>query len=151
MPAVYASFGTRFLELIVDSVITVVAGGIAVGALGVAIGFASAANGESTVDIKSSVDAYNPLFVAAGVVTNWLYYSLMESSPYQATLGKKWFQLRVTDVAGNRISFGRASTRFWSKYISAVILGIGYIMAAFDDRHQALHDKIASTLVVRAR
>jgi uncharacterized RDD family membrane protein YckC len=82
-------------------------------------------------------------------VLNWLYYALLESSTWQATLGKKALGLEVTDVEGRRISFGRATGRFFAKIISALILFIGFIMAGFTERKQALHDMIAGTLVIR--
>jgi len=77
----------------------------------------------------------------------WLYEALMESSSYQATLGKMIFGMKVTDLNGNRISFGRATGRHFAKFLSAMILGIGYIMVAFTERKQGLHDLLAGTLV----
>jgi len=82
-------------------------------------------------------------------VLHWLYYSLLESSAWQGTLGKKALGLEVTDLDGNRISFGRATGRFFAKIISAIILGIGYLMAGFTEKKQALHDILAGTLVIR--
>jgi len=76
-----------------------------------------------------------------------VYYSLMESSSRQATIGKTAVGIRVGDENGDRISFMNAVGRTFSKIISALILLIGYIMMVFDDRNQALHDKIASTVV----
>ena len=78
----------------------------------------------------------------------WLYYALMESSKNQGTLGKMALGLRVTDLDGKRISFGRATARYFSKYLSGFTLMIGYIMAAFTPKKQAMHDMIASTLVL---
>lgn len=86
---------------------------------------------------------------ALGFSGSWLYESWMESSSRQATLGKMIFNMKVTDLNGNRISFARASGRHFAKYLSGLILGIGYIMAGFTDRKQALHDMIAGTLVRR--
>jgi uncharacterized RDD family membrane protein YckC len=82
-------------------------------------------------------------------IVQWLYFSLMESSSWQATLGKKALGLTVTDLEGRRINFGRATGRYFSKYISTFILGIGWLMAGFTERKQALHDIIAGTLVLR--
>lgn len=79
----------------------------------------------------------------------WLYWAGMESSTYQATLGKMALGLKVTDLAGNRISFARASGRYFGKILSSMILLIGYIMAGFTERKQALHDMLAGTLVLR--
>jgi uncharacterized RDD family membrane protein YckC len=73
----------------------------------------------------------------------------MESSSRQATVGKIALGIEVTDLEGNRLSFGRALGRNLAKIISALILYIGFIMAAFTKRKQALHDMIASALVVK--
>jgi len=79
----------------------------------------------------------------------WIYVAVLHSSIWQATLGKKLLGLKVIDYAGNRISFGRATGRYFAGWLSAILLGIGYIMIAFTKRKQALHDKLASTLVVK--
>jgi uncharacterized RDD family membrane protein YckC len=83
------------------------------------------------------------------IVLGWLYYALMESSAMQATLGKKALGMIVTDENGQRIGFGRATGRYFAKILSALILLIGFIMVAFTERKQGLHDKLAGTLVVR--
>jgi uncharacterized RDD family membrane protein YckC len=54
----------------------------------------------------------------------------------------------VTDMDGRRVSFARANGRFWSKIISGLFFSIGYIIAAFTERKQALHDLLAATLVI---
>jgi uncharacterized RDD family membrane protein YckC len=93
------------------------------------------------------------ILFAAG---SWLYWALLESSEWQATLGKKALGLYVTDLDGKRTTFGRTSGRFWSgRGISFVpsIGGLYYlidcIMAGFTEKKQALHDMIASCLVLR--
>jgi uncharacterized RDD family membrane protein YckC len=73
----------------------------------------------------------------------------MESSKYQASVGKLALGLILVDLDGNRIDFSKALLRNIGKIVSAFILGIGYLMAAFTDKKQALHDMIASTLVVK--
>jgi uncharacterized RDD family membrane protein YckC len=83
------------------------------------------------------------------VFGHWLYEAFMESSSYQATLGKMIFGMKVTDLYGNRISFERATGRHFAKWLSAMILGIGYIMVGLTDRKQGLHDLLAGTLVRR--
>jgi len=80
---------------------------------------------------------------------SWLYEAFMESSSYQATLGKMLFGMKVTDLNGNRISFGRATGRHFAKWISGMILSIGYMMVGFTERKQGLHDMLAGTLVRR--
>ena len=83
------------------------------------------------------------------IVIGWLYYALMESSVKQATLGKMAIGVMVTDLNGQRISFARATGRHFAKIISGMILYIGYIMAGFTSRKQALHDMLAGCLVIR--
>lgn len=92
------------------------------------------------------------IFTLAGisVIGQWLYFAYLESGEKQATWGKQALNIYVTDLAGNQVSFGRASGRFFAKMISGLIpFGIGYIMAGFTERKQALHDMIASTLALR--
>jgi uncharacterized RDD family membrane protein YckC len=83
------------------------------------------------------------------LVGYYVYFAWMESSDYQGTVGKLAIGIKVTDLEGNKISFGRALGRNLAKLLSALILLIGYIMAAFTERKQALHDIIASTLVIK--
>jgi len=80
---------------------------------------------------------------------NWVYFAVLESSPWRATLGKKALGLSVVDLAGNRISFARASGRFFAKIISSMTFLIGFVMAGFTARKQALHDMLAGCLVTR--
>ncbi len=84
-----------------------------------------------------------------GAAIAWAYFSLFESSPAQATLGKVALGIKVTDAGGGAISFRRASVRYWCKLLSTLTLGVGWLLAAFTPRRQALHDLLAGTLVVR--
>lgn len=79
----------------------------------------------------------------------WVYYASFESSAKQATLGKQLFGIFVTDTEGYRLTFARATGRYFAKMLSGLILLIGYLMAAFTERRQALHDKVADTLVLQ--
>ena len=88
--------------------------------------------------------------LSVAIVGGWLYYAYCESSSWQGTLGKKALGLFVTDMEGRRVTFGRASGRFFAKIVSGLIpFAIGYIMAGFTAKKQALHDIIASCLVLR--
>jgi uncharacterized RDD family membrane protein YckC len=89
------------------------------------------------------------VFNVLGILSFWVYYANMESGRYQGTLGKRALGLRVCDENGQRITFGRASGRFFGRFISGLFLGIGFLMIAFTKKKQGLHDKMASTLVVR--
>lgn len=84
-----------------------------------------------------------------GLVGGWLYYALFQSSSWQATPGKRVLGLYVCDMQGRRISFARATARYFSKILSAAILYIGFIMAGFTEKKQALHDMITDCLVLR--
>lgn len=86
-------------------------------------------------------------WLVATVIIPWLYTALQDSSASQATPGKRLLDLRVIDLNGRRISFARASGRFFGSLIPS--LGIGYCMALFTRRKRALHDIIAGCMVVR--
>jgi len=91
------------------------------------------------------------LLIGISLVGGWLYFAYFESSEWQGTVGKKVLNLAVTDLEGKRVSFGRASGRFFAKIISGLIpLGIGFILAGVTEKKQALHDMIASCLVLRS-
>jgi uncharacterized RDD family membrane protein YckC len=81
----------------------------------------------------------------------WIYEAVMLSSEKQATFGKIVLRMIVTDGKGGRITFGRATGRHFAKWISAFTLGFGFVMAAFTERKQTLHDMIADTLVINGR
>jgi len=83
-----------------------------------------------------------------GISTPWLYHAIQESGQHQATPGKRLIGLRVTDLSGNRISFARASARYFAKFPSFFLLLTGYLIQPFTARKQALHDILAGTLVV---
>jgi uncharacterized RDD family membrane protein YckC len=80
-------------------------------------------------------------------IVGWLYFALLESGRSQATLGKQALGIVVTDLEGRRISFGRATGRYFGKLLSSIFL-IGYIMAGYTEKKQALHDLLAGTLVI---
>ncbi len=89
-------------------------------------------------------------FIAAALLVTWLYYAYLESSDWQATVGKRVMSIYVTSLTGQPITFLHATGRYFSKIVTGLIpFGIGYIMAGFTERRQALHDMIAGTLVLR--
>lgn len=88
-----------------------------------------------------------PIF--GGIIVWWLYYSLFESSSWQATPGKRLLGLKVTDVNGVHINFKRASARFFGRLLSSAILGLGFLFVVWTKHKQALHDLLANTLVLR--
>jgi eukaryotic-like serine/threonine-protein kinase len=88
--------------------------------------------------------------LTAPALLGWCYDAGMESSSWQATLGKRVLGIVVTDHAGDRISFGRATGRHFAEFLSFILFGAGYLIQPFTEKRQALHDIIAGTLVVRA-
>lgn len=85
------------------------------------------------------------------IIVWWVYFAVMNSSEWQATLGKRAVGLKVVDENGHRISFGRATGRYFAEIISGIILLIGYMMVGWTKRKQGLHDMIASTYVVKSK
>ncbi len=85
---------------------------------------------------------------APAIALIWLYSALLESSRFQGTVGKIVLSLRVTHVDGSRLTFLRATGRIFAKLLSGFIFMLGYIVALFTERKQALHDLMARTVVV---
>ncbi|NER48855.1 MAG: RDD family protein [Symploca sp. SIO1A3] len=134
----YADFWQRFLAFMIDSIIVQVCAAVVIIIVV-----------EAYKAVGGSIEVIAILLFLISLIGSWLYYATMESSPRQATLGKIVMEIYVTDLYGNRITFDRATSRYFAKILSRLIFSIGYIMAAFTDRKQALHDIIAGTLVLK--
>ena len=93
--------------------------------------------------------ALGPVGNLLSIVMAWLYYAIQESSSSQSTLGKRAMGLKVATLDAERITFGQATGRFFGKYLSMLILFIGYLMMVWDDNKQTLHDKMASTIITK--
>jgi len=151
----YAGFWVRFLAFLIDNAV------VGIGFVLILIplifltglgGFIGEIHPNEDMNDVGIFMLFGLLFLAATVslLLTWLYHALMESSEWQATLGKKVLGLVVTDMAGRRVSFGRATGRHFAKIITNMVPAfIGYIMAGFTERKQALHDMIAGCLVLR--
>ncbi len=153
----YAGFWVRFLAWLIDNVVM----GVGVVLILIPLIFLTG--------LRTVLDDFHPnedmndagvfmligfvfVLATASLVVTWLYHALMESSEWQATLGKKALGLVVTDMAGQRVSFGRATGRHFAKIITNLAsfgIGLGYVMAAFTEKKQALHDMLAGCLVLR--
>jgi len=125
----FAGFGLRFVALILDSIILSVAGGI-IGAIFMI----------SDGELGSTLLSF---------VIGLAYKAGLEGSSKQATLGKMVLGIKVIGPDGGRISYGRAIGRYFANFLSAITLGIGYLMAAFTKEKRALHDFVAGTYVVK--
>ncbi|WP_114520492.1 RDD family protein [Altererythrobacter sp. ZODW24] len=139
----YAGFWIRVGAYIIDAIVLSIVGAIVgmlfgVGALGM------------NVDESQIASPGYLLYNVASLVIAIGYFAGMESSSWQATLGKKALGLIVTSTDGNRISLLNAIGRYLAKILSALILLIGFIMVGFTERKQGLHDLLASTLVLKA-
>ena len=143
--SIYAGFWRRVVAMLIDTIILTIGGFILGAILGVMIGVSLITNGMTAMPkIFTGVAGF-----IIGITLNWLYFTLLESSFKQATLGKMALGIIVTDINGNRISLRRANGRYWGKWLSGMTIGVGYIMAGFTQKKQALHDIIAETLVVK--
>lgn len=144
----YGGFWWRALAAFIDGVLLQAAWSVISGILG--FGWMSDAYMN---DLQGGAAMGAAFYQPAGIglFTNWLYYAAMESSKFQGTVGKLAVGLAVTDLSGRRISFWRATGRYFGKILSAAILFIGYIMAGFTERKQGLHDLLAGTLVYKTR
>jgi uncharacterized RDD family membrane protein YckC len=141
----YAGFWLRFVAYLIDSLLI----GLVFMPLGLVLVFWLSANqGNIDEGTLATFQVINMLINLVSIVVTWLYSAWLESSSWQGTVGKKVVGLRVTDMSGNRISFGRATGRHFGKIISSMICLVGFIMAAFTEKRQALHDMLAATLVV---
>ena len=89
------------------------------------------------------------LFELSAIFFAWMYFAVMESAAPQATVGKLFMGIYVTDIDGDRLDFSRASMRYWAKYLSVFTLLIGFLVAAFNRQKQALHDRVVKSLVLK--
>lgn len=144
----YGGFWRRVAAYLIDAVIIQIAVSVVSGFLGLGIGASMAMMRTGQENIFTAAALTGGLI---GLVMQWLYFALMESSAMQATVGKLALGVIVTDLEGNRISFGRATGRYFAKILSGLILLIGFIMVAFTERKQGLHDILAGTLVWKTR
>ena len=92
---------------------------------------------------------FHELLLLVAIGLGWIYGAGLECSKWQATFGKRWMGLKVTDAQGGRLGFLQASQRLACKYLSALPLFFGFFMALFSSQGLALHDRLAGTRVVR--
>jgi uncharacterized RDD family membrane protein YckC len=154
-PVTYAGFWLRFVAAFID--------GIALGVPFVPIFFLifadalpSLIHSQDPAELLMTILPRVMLLFILYLVGSWLYWALMESSAWQATLGKKALGLYVTDLAGNRATFAKTSGRFFAgrglgsiPYIGGLYFVISCICAGFTEKKQALHDMMAGCLVLR--
>ena len=133
---VYAGFWWRVLAVILDSIVLSVINGIITFAVGIQAMISESLSMRGTMGTYSAIIAL-------------LYYPLFESSRFRATPGKLVCGLVVVDDEGRQIGFARSLGRNLGKFVSAAILMIGFLMAGWTHRKQALHDMMAGCLVLK--
>ncbi|HUH78355.1 MAG TPA: RDD family protein [Methanoregula sp.] len=155
---VYAGLGRRFIAWIVDTILILLIGIVV-------ISFFSMANGVkyayyilvqhapiAQLTEAGTLDAaVTPIIAAFGmlvVIIPWIYYAGFESSRSQATPGKLLVKTVVTDLEGNKPTFARVTLRHFAKFISTLIIFIGFLMIGLTKKKQGLHDKISGCLVL---
>ena len=153
----YAGFWLRLVACIIDGLIIGALQFIAVMPILALMGIGVASemqnfdpsNEAEAISLVGQIMAFAGVsqFIFFGIQT--LYFAFMESSNYQASIGKMVLGIKVTDINGGKLDFVKAFVRNISKIISSFILCIGYIMAGFTEKKQALHDMIAGTLVIK--
>lgn len=144
----YAGFMDRLIAITIDQIILYLGKFLVLFPLLVATflgGFLAvptlAATGAETAGVTPSVWILS-------LVIDWVYFAVMESSESGATLGKRAMKIKVVGENGERLTFRRASVRYFSKILSYIPLMLGFVMALFTRRKQALHDLIAETIVI---
>lgn len=144
-PSLYARDWSRVVAFVTDFVIVyLLAFMLEIVLMPLLVWAAVEGNGEARFMLAdSSGSAYFVFMVVA-----WLYYASCESSRWQATLGKRWQRLQVTDRYGRRVGFGRASGRVFGMWLSALPWCLGFLMVDLTPRKQALHDWIAGCCVL---
>ncbi|GAA0710777.1 RDD family protein [Dokdonella soli] len=140
--AIHAGFWRRCAAMLVDGILIGMATSIVQAVLGIGM-LGAVANQHPAAMVGMILPALLIAFIG-----QWLYFALFESASVQATPGKLALGVKVVDDCGRRIGFGRASGRYFGKIVSSLIFNIGYLLAGWTERKQALHDMLAGTLVV---
>ena len=134
----YGGFWIRLVAYIIDAILLGILGGVLASIFGIPL-------------MQTDWEHYDPTLNLVSFAIGWLYFALLESSERGATVGKMAMGLRVVTSDFQRLSFMNATGRYFAKILSAIILGIGFLMIAFTDRKRGLHDMIADTLVIKVR
>jgi len=150
-PITYAGFWWRVLAALIDGIVLNIAQWILIMPFLGIMGISLYSMNQGNMDEESAMLMIMSMIpmISISAALSWLYYALMESSKLRGTLGKMALNIRVTDMDGGQISFARATGRYFGKILSGMIFMIGYIMAGFTEKKQALHDMLAGCLVIK--
>lgn len=144
----YAGFWRRFWAFCLDSIVVALLM-IPIRMIVAVPVISNAFNEDMTPESIFSMMAAGAAGAFFGVLLQWIYFAFMESSAKQGTLGKIALGIQVAGLDGRRVSFARATGRYFARMITALTLGIGYLIQPFTARRQTLHDMISGTVVVR--
>ncbi len=147
---IHGGFWRRCAAMGIDGLLMgLVVGAIEFALMGTSVGLLlQAGNGGASGFSVAALLSMMMTAMALVFVGQWLYFALFEASALQATPGKRALGLKVVDESGHRIGFGRASGRYFGKILSGMLFYVGFAMAGFTERKQALHDMVAGTCVV---
>jgi uncharacterized RDD family membrane protein YckC len=126
-----AGFGRRFVALLVDSLVLLVA-------FFVLFGIASAID-----------EALGVIVLFVLIIGIFAYYIVLEGGPTGQTLGKRALGIRVIDQnTGGSIGYGRGAIRLIARYLSQLPCYLGYFWMLWDKEKQTWHDKLSTSVVV---
>jgi uncharacterized RDD family membrane protein YckC len=145
----YASVWRRAIAFLIDAALILLAGIFILDPLISFLGLREATETLRRLPLSVVIVRVYGLWMILMVLLAWLYFAMQESSRNQATIGKRIMDIIVCSMDEERISFARASMRFWGKFISASLAGAGFILPFFDPKRRALHDKLARTQVLQ--
>lgn len=152
----YAGFWLRFVAYLIDGIVVGVIQSFIITPFLALFGLSLTAmesmdymsEEESIAAIIGMASGFGGIILVSAIV-GIAYYTIMEASKYQATLGKMALGLKVTDESGQPLDFGKSLIRNLGKIVSQIIFMIGYIMAGLTAKKQALHDLMAGALVIK--
>lgn len=151
----YASFTRRALARLIDLIVVLTpcaALYLLNRAAGLPVRYTSLFNWvqpeSATMFMTTDFPGVFAIFISIKLLIAFPYFALTESSRWQGTLGKHLMGIKVTTLEGERLSFGRATGRYFLKLVSSLEFMLGYLIS-FSDQRQTWHDYIARTLVLR--
>lgn len=143
----YAGFWRRFIAALLDQVVLLVGRAFVYGAIGLIIyAMLFVFDARSQLDMVFRI--YAGILVLADFWITWIYFAGMESSTLQGSLGKLAVGIRVCNADLKRVTFEQATARYFSKIISSLTIGVGYLLCAYSSKKQALHDLVAKTILI---
>jgi len=143
----YAGFWRRFIAAVLDQIILLVGRAFIYGAIGLII-YAMLFVFDARSQIEMVFRIYAGILALVDFWITWIYFAVMESSSLQGSLGKLALGIRVSNMDLKPVTFEQATVRYFSKIISSLTIGVGYLLCAYSSKKQALHDFVGKTVLV---